>query len=56
MGITCNCGRFYTQPLPEKCNKCGRALIKSNTKQIPPQINKANFGYSIRLTRHIRRH
>jgi hypothetical protein len=56
MGITCNCGRFYTQPLPNKCNKCGRTLIKSNTKQIPPQLHTASFGYSIRLTRHLRRH
>jgi hypothetical protein len=58
MGITCLCSRFYTDPIPSHCKHCGRRLGKKeeNKKTMPVQIDRAEFGMSFRLTRHIRRH
>jgi tRNA(Ile2) C34 agmatinyltransferase TiaS len=58
--IICKCGRRYTElgsGPPSFCRRCGRNLKKNkNEKELPVQIQKANFGLSFRLTRHIRRH
>ena len=44
------CGRYFVDPMPTYCGKCGQQLFQKAEKGLlPVQLHKMKFGISIRI-------